>query len=195
MEKPLFLILTFLFLSNIFGQNKLAIELNDGTVLDGFGRIKPDETILFKKTEDSEKEIYNYLKVEKLLIHYDDSIHEFEYKIIDGSAGNGSVKLFEIIKTGKVILYQDYISGMSYGQNMIGEYGFTRYSETIYYISVIDSDLVTSLRHGNTYSNRFKKIAQKYFVDCPDLMEKIKSKFFKRYDIHSIVDYYNEKCK
>ncbi|WP_445713527.1 hypothetical protein [Flavobacterium sp.] len=194
--KHIFLAISFFFLfSATQAQNKITITLKDSTVLNGFGRIKVDETILFKKTEDSEKEIYDYTTVKKLIIHSDESDQEYEYKIVEGSGGVGSVKLIEILKTGKINLYQDYASGMSYGPNMTGGYGFTSYSKTTYYISENGSDTVTNLRIGNTYSKRFKKIAKKYFNDCPDLLEKINSKFFKRYGIHSVVKYYNEKCE
>lgn len=207
--KNLVLTISFFFLfSATEAQNKISITLKDSTVINGFGRIKVDETILFKKTEDSKKEIYDYKTVKKLIIHSDESDQEYEYKIV---AGVGSIKLIEILKSGKVNLYQDYASGMLYGpnmtggygsnitdgyvSNMTGDFGFTSYSKTTYYISVNGSDAVTDLRIGNTYSKRFKEIAKKYFKDCPDLLEKINSKFFKRYGIHSVVEYYNEKCE
>jgi hypothetical protein len=69
----------------------------------------------------------------------------------------------EIIKIGKLNLYQDYASGISYSPNMTGGgYGFTNYSKTTYYISERETDTVTNLRIGNTYSKRFKKIVQIY---------------------------------
>ncbi len=193
--KKIFLFTLSLFLfSNIHAQNKLSIELKDGTVMNGFGRIKIDETILFKKTEDSEKEVFDYKTVKKLTIYSDESKQEYEYKIVQGSGGVGSIKLIEFLKVGKVNLYQDYASGMTYGPNMTGGYGFTSYSKTTYYISESGSDTVTNLRIGNTYSKRFKKIAKKYFNNCPDLLEKINNKYFKRYGIESVIEYYNINC-
>jgi hypothetical protein len=194
MKKTLLFTLLLLLFSNIYSQNKLSIELKDGTVLEGLGRIKVDETILFKKAEGAEKEIYNYKTVKKLVIYSDNSQQEYEYKVVEDSGGLGSIKLIEIIKTGKVTLYQDYASGVTYGPNMSGGYGFSSYSKTTYYISKSGSDVVTNLRIGNTYSKRFKKIAKRYFNDCPDLLEKINSKFFKRYGINAVVEYYNKKC-
>lgn len=194
MKKTLLFTLLLLLFSNIYSQNKLSIELKDGTVLEGLGRIKVDETILFKKSEDAEKEIYNYKTVKKLIIYSDKLKQVYEYKVVQDSGGVGSIKLIEIIKTGKVTLYQDYASGVTYGSNMSGSYGFTSYSKTTYYISKNGSDVVTNLRIGNTYSKRFKKIAKRYFSDCPDLLEKINSKFFKRYGIHAVVEYYNKSC-
>lgn len=194
MKKILLLIISLLLFSNSIAQNKLSIELKDGTVLKGFGRIKVNESILFMKTEKAEKEIYDYKTVRRLNIYTDNSEQNYEYKIIDGTGGVSSIILLEIIRTGKVNLYQDFISGVSYGPNMSGGYGFSNYSKTTYYISQKESNIVTKLRIGNTYSKRFKKIAKKFFNSCPDLLEKINSKFFKRYGIHSVVDYYNKKC-
>ena len=194
--KKLFLLTLSLFLfSNIIAQNKLSLELKDGTAMDGFGRIKNNETILFKKTEDAEKEFYNYTTVKKIILYADDSEQNYEYKIIEDFNGIRNIILLEILKIGKVNLYQNYGDGIVYhGPITPSGFGGSSYSKTKYYLSKSEDDIVTNLKNGNTYSKRFKKIAKTYFTSCPDLLEKINNKFFKRYEIHSVVEYFNEKC-
>ena len=67
-------------------------------------------------------------------------------------------------------------------------------SKTTYFMSINSNDVAINLKIGNTYSKRFKKIAKKYFSDCPDLLSKIENKYFSRYDIRNVVEYYNNKC-
>ncbi|OBX25571.1 hypothetical protein A9996_08995 [Gelidibacter algens] len=102
----------------------------------------------------------------------------------------------ERVSEGKVNLYQDFVSSTMYVPNMAagGGYGFAGSSSTLYYISRGGSDTVINLRACNTYSNRFKKMANDYFKDCNDLIDKINSKYFDRYGIQSVVNYYNEDC-
>ena len=194
--KKEFLFGIFLFIfSNIVAQNKISLSLKDGSVINGIGKIKTDKQILFKKTKDAEKEFYNYETVKKVTIYTDNAEQTYEYKYVEGFEGFGSIKLLEIIIVGKSNLYQDYSSGMTYGPNMTGGYGFSSHSKTTYYISKNGEDIAINLKIGNTYSKRFKKIAQKIFSDCPELLNMINTKHFNRYGIKSVVNHYNEECK
>jgi hypothetical protein len=177
-------------------QNKISITLKDGSIIHGLGRTIEDGKILLKKTKGAKKEIYDYKTVKKLTIYNDDDTEEnYNYKIIEGSAGFDSVKLLEVILVGEVILYQDYTDGMAFSPNMMGGgSGFTSYSKTTYYIAKKGSDIVTNLKLANTYSKKFIKLTKKYFGDCNELMSKIKAKDFKRYGIEAVVKYYNNNC-
>ena len=107
------------------------------------------------------------------------------------------IKLLEVEKFGKVKLYKYTGTSRvnSFATDGIGGFGSMRYSTTKYYISKNNSIRVRDLRIGNTYSRRFRRIAKRYFSDCPDLMKKIESReYFDRYEIGSVVDYYNDNC-
>ncbi len=195
---PLLLLIVFTITSS-YSQEKITIEFTDSTQIKGYGRIKIDGSILYRKEKDSEKEIYSYKtekKVKKLTIHFDDSDKNYEYKFtyFDGSK---NYKLLELFKTGKVNLYIKNISGRT-NPAVTGGFGMgMSYSSINYYISKKNSDLVLDLRQGNTYSKRFrKKIATEFFNDCSDLMDKINTReYFNRYGIESVVDYYNKNCE
>ncbi len=82
------------------------------------------------------------------------------------------------------------------------EYVLDRYYDktdtlvTLYYISRKGQDFADRVRVGIKFK-KFKKISDLYFRDCPDLISKIESKYFKREDhegVEDLVIYYNENC-
>jgi hypothetical protein len=193
--KNLYLLFTFFYLSvNTSAQNKILIKFKNGTEIEGYGRIMLDDNILYREKKGAEKKIYNYMTVRKLIVFNEDSRNHYEYKVA-GAVGYEDFKLFKIVKTGKITLYEEVFNGRTNPGTMGGLN--MSYSSVNYYISKVGSNRVTNLREGNTYSKRFrKKIALKYFSDCSDLMDKINTReFFNRYGIESVVDYYNEKCE
>ncbi|MDH3323469.1 MAG: hypothetical protein OEM04_10795 [Flavobacteriaceae bacterium] len=198
MKNTILFTLFLLIFSDVIAQNTISLTLKDGSVINGIGRFSGIEKILLRKTENSEKEIYDYKTVKKMTMYFDSdgSEENYEYKVIEASGISGDIKLLEIILTGNVNLYRDVTIGTStYMSNGFGGgFGVTGSSKTTYYISNTGSDIATDLRMGNTYSKRFKKIAIKYFKSCPDLLEKINNKYFKRNGIGSVVKYYNENC-
>lgn len=175
--------------------DEIKITLRDGSVIEGLGRINVDEKIIYKENKEAEKKIYNYRTVEKITIKINHSKTTLEYKVIEGSDNTDSVKLLEKILTGKVNLYEDYKSGVSYSPTINGSFGFSNYSKTTFYISKNGNDTVIDLKNGNIYSEKFKEIAQNLFSDCPDLLNKIDTKYFDRYRIEEVVKYYNLFCK
>ncbi|WP_127844341.1 hypothetical protein [Psychroflexus aestuariivivens] len=186
----------FLFFSNIEAQNSISISFRDGSSINGYGRIKTNDRILIRRSKNADKEIYDYKTVRRLRVNYGDTTKDYEYKVLKDGRGPGSVKLLHIIQEGNVDLYQVQHSGMIYPSTGFSNTGFatTTTSSTTYYMSESESDLVVNLRIGNTYSRRFRKIAKEYFGDCEELLKKIKLKHFERYDVESVVKYYNEFC-
>lgn len=196
--KSLYSLLFFLFtIPNVTSQEKITIVFSDSTEIKGYGSIRADDRIFYRKDKNAQKEIYTYKtprKVRKLTIHNQDSDKIYEYKIIENSGKSADIKLLEITKTGKINLYKETYTGMT-NPAMAGGMSMP-YSTSTYYISKNNEIFGVNLRQGNVYSKRFRRIAKKYFSDCPDLMNKIKARdFFKRYGIESVVDYYNETCE
>ena len=91
------------------------MTLKDGSVINGIGRFSGIEKILLRKTENSEKEIYDYKTVKKMTMYFDSdgSEENYEYKVIEASGISGDIKLLEIILTGNVNLYRDVTIGTS----------------------------------------------------------------------------------
>jgi hypothetical protein len=192
--KKVFLISIFLlFISNLIAQNKISLILKDGSTINGFGRIKTNDEILYKKTEDSEKQIFNYKTVRKLIVYTDDYEQNYEYRVNNDT---GKVKLLEIILVGKVNLFKHVQGSGAYTPNSIGGgFDFTAGSYITYYISKNENNIsVTSLGIGNTYSKRFKTTANEFFNSCPDVLEKINNKYFNRYGVEAVVEYFIDNC-
>ena len=68
-------------------------------------------------------------------------------------------------------------------------------STEVYYIAKNDDDKLTKLFNLFGPSKKvFKKIVPKFFGDCPDLLDKIDYKEYRKGDIVEIVNFYNLKC-
>ena len=171
---------------------KANLILRSGDTLSGIARINTQDEIIFKKKEKDEKVVYNYKTVSKVNLEIDGDEIEYIYKIIIGRRINGIMLLepYGVFGEDKLNLFVDISSG-SY--NMNGFKGNT--TKTTYFIGKNNSTGVSHIGIGNTYSKKFKKIAQKYFKSCPDLIKKIKNKDFKRYGIRSVMEYYDINCK
>lgn len=168
--------------------------MKDGSTIDGFGRIKENDEILYRQTEDSEKQIFNHKTIKKLIIYSDDSEQNYEYRV---NNDNGKIKLLEILYFGKINIFKDVVGGVAYAPTPIdGGFGFTPSSYSFYYISKNGNNIsVTSLGYATTYSKEFRKKAKEFFNSCPDLLEKINNKYFNRYGIEAVVKYYIENCE
>ena len=171
---------------------KANLILRDGGTLSGIARINTQNEIIFKKKEKDEKIVYDYKTVSKINLEIDGNEKEYIYKIILDRRINGIMLLepYGVFGKNKLNLFVDISSG-SY--NMNGFRGNT--TKTTYFIGKNNNTGVTHLGIGNTYSKKFKKIAKDYFKSCPDLLEKINNKYFKRYGIRSIMEYYEQNCE
>ena len=168
--KNLYLLVLFsLFIATINSQEKITIVFTDGTEINGYGRIKINEKILFRKNKNAPKETYSYdteRKVKTLIIHNDDADKSYEYKVLHNN-GFTQHKLLEIYKIGKVNLYIEPLNA-STNPDVHGGIEMS-YSYTNYYMAKKNTDTIVDLRQGNVYSRRFRKdIATNFFNDCPD---------------------------
>ncbi|MEN8125913.1 MAG: hypothetical protein ABFR32_12380 [Bacteroidota bacterium] len=200
--RKIFMLTFFIAVSNLIAQNKITMTLRDGSILTGIGKIGNYNKIIFKKDKNDEKSIYDYKSVKNIVITYGEKERKYEYKIVEGNTntnGNSLIKLLEPIDIGNVNLFGEYSYGaipVPMGSNGTGmNMMYSSSPKTTYFLSRKGEDIVTQLYTNNTYSKKFMTIAEKYFEDCPKLLNKIKSKHFNRYGIESIVSYYNNYCE
>jgi hypothetical protein len=64
-----------------------------------------------------------------------------------------------------------------------------------YYLRKKHEKEVTHISSTHLFSKNFKKAATSYFEDCPDLVEKIATKEYRKRDIRAVIEFYNAKCK
>ncbi|KZS41907.1 hypothetical protein AWE51_00225 [Aquimarina aggregata] len=186
MDKYIILIvINFLIINSLLAQQKVVVTKRDGSVINGYGRVKLNNKISFRNTEDGEKVIYDYKTVKNITFLEKETKRTFEYKLAtDGGSSIGEIKLLQVIINDKVNLYLELIMQ----PNSFGD------KAKIYYISKKGEDTARRLGIGNTYSRKFKRVANKYFQDCPDLLQKISNKYFKRYNVENVVKYYLKEC-
>jgi len=171
------------------------VEMRSGEILEGVARLNLNNEIVFKKDIDDDKIFYNYKTAKSVKLTIEGKQEEYAYKIVDGVAHPHAIKLLEVFTKGNVILYFKKKSSNTTHTGVTPTGMGMMYTNFDYYLGVPGQDLVTDLRNGNTYSKRFKTIAKEYFSDCPDLLKKIKDKYFKRYEIRAVVKYYNNNCQ
>ena len=131
-----------------------------------------------------------------------------EYKSAKGEDGNMDMKITDkhrwmaCVSNGNDISL--YFEHMQYNLNKKGEIsgkstGSGMAPSTWYYVMREGEDMPTRIAYaGNDLSNSnsfFRAWGQKYFADCPDLVEQIKDKKMKTGDIVEVLNFYSTKCK
>jgi hypothetical protein len=199
-SKLLFLTIALLSIVNTFAQyEKTTVHYRNGEVKQGFAKFAfMSDKLKFKETKEQKKpSLLTYKELDKFVIGYGNDKTEYQYKIVKGKPGakllkvklRGDVSLYYEIKTsGGAPMAMGGVGGMTMGM------GFSSSTE-VYYIAKKDDDIVIQLFNMLGVSKKkFKKIVPEFFGDCPELIEKIKNKEYKKRDIVEIVDYYNNEC-
>lgn len=162
-----------------------TILLANGESLEGYFDIKKDRKIKFRKTLQDQKIPIDRELVDEL-IGYNFSLFIRKYK----KGSRYKVKVVHRIIEGEVELFIIKKNRSSSSGPVQASFS----DETHYYIGTEKGNIVTYLKLANTYSNKFSKVAEEYFGDCPELIDKIKNRGFERNDIIGIVSFYNNKC-
>ncbi|MDX1830474.1 MAG: hypothetical protein R3342_13120 [Lutibacter sp.] len=178
------LISTFGISQNNPAYKPIKVYFNDGSVLNGVGKIG-NKLIKFK-THGENREIVKYtpddiygfdLLVERKVIKY-------RYRYLSNK--NDKLILLVLAIQGKVSLYIDenhlnqlYQSRLDPGYN--------------FYVGRESNSSVTFLS-TNQGSSKGIEPTLEYFKDCPSLYAKIKSRFLRISEMPEIVENYNSEC-
>ena len=171
--------------------NPVTVILNSGIEMEGFLDIKENSDIKFKDSLDSNQTIIFKKENIKSLI-FEDAI--FQYMTVVKNSSK-EIKALQVEIDGDVMLFSDsfkrYMPG---GHAVTGTSANVSGNEVQYYLGKKDQTEVTFLGYSNSYSKKFKKIAEEYFGSCSKLLEKISNREFERFDITGIVNFYNNEC-
>uniref|UniRef100_UPI004049C581 hypothetical protein n=1 Tax=Flavobacterium sp. TaxID=239 RepID=UPI004049C581 len=188
----------------MFSQSQVTLVLRNGDTLRGYCKINKKEKIVFTKSMDDKKRIFDHKEVKQAIIYENGKIITYEYKFVQNYIVKNNILLIaEPFIKGKISLHKRQVEGYNYSPSFaIGPDGmFTSmvagggyYETTMYFVSNGTPDNVTYLSDVKTDSKRFKELAVTIFGDCPDLMEKINNDFFGKEGTVEIVEYYNEHC-
>ncbi len=190
-----------------------TLKLRNGAVINGKAKITIDNKVKLKK--GNEKLIYDYRSLDRFNIEINGEKVSYVYKIVAGK----EPKLLKIIREypGRVNLYviENEPNSASYNHPQTATIktsdGNTAVINTSvpsvntkvlinqineYYANKGDGHEVTKI--GNDHpifgKKKFKESANEFFKDCPEIIRRINKNEFRRSEMDSIVDFYNENC-
>ncbi len=201
-----------------FGFNsyeKATLKLRNGKEIDGEAKITNDQEVKFKK--GNEKEIYDYRNLESFKLIRNGEMVSYTYKIITGKKPRllkivreypGRINLFvfeynhnnnsgafntvqtsqKMTPAGEINIVNNSGSAMNSGVSLgvVNEY-YVNKGSGHEVIKIGNDHPVFGKRH-------FKKTINEFFKDCPEIIRKVNENEFRRAEMVSIVDFYNENC-
>lgn len=172
-------IFSFSVLHAQYSEGKIYFK-ND-SVSKGLIRVKTFGGIKFKTSENSEPLEYDY----KTILGYDVKGWQYRY---EKKKETRKPELFKLILEGKITIYEGkvYKPNTQTIDDSFSEVNSLMDWQTVYFIKA-NSKLIKVI-------NKFKKKQLEIFQDCAELIEKIKQKELKKWQIYDIVEFYNEDC-
>lgn len=203
----------FLFLvsGNIYSQGLFSsmeegtLIFKDGTQKDGLIKIVGN-TVKYRISKEDEKIKYDHTELYRVFFK-DPERTDFLYEFVSLKLYNNP-QLLKVEIDNNLSLYCNNVSsysgpaggfsGGAVGMSMGGGMGMSvggANSTTVYYIKKKDELVATTLVvYGSFPTKSFKKTVRSYFTDCPELIEKVNKKEFRKKHFMEIVDFYNENC-
>jgi hypothetical protein len=175
------------------------LRFADGKSLKGLAAFpdKPnDRTILFKSKENAEPVSYSSESLKTLIYFFDDGTVEFDrimiYPSLLNSKKSAGPYWLEVIERGYTTLYFALREGSTMVRSGVSS---TTSADKFWYCMRPNEEAakVISWVIGKVNANEtFRREAQKYFKDYPELSEKIKDKTYKYDQIVETVRDYNK---
>lgn len=192
---------------------RATLKLRNGKEITGEAKITNDEKIKFKKGK--EKEIYDYRSLDRCKINSNGDQVSYIYKIIAGKEPRllkivreypGGLNLFVIeYKTNSTSFNHPQTSTITTLDGKTAEISTSVPSLNIkgpinqineYYVNKGSGHEVIKIGsdHPIFGKSHFKKTVNEFFKDCPEIIRKVNENEFRRSEMDSIVDFYNENC-
>ena len=199
---------------NLNPYEKATLKLRNGKVIEGEAKITYEKEVKFRK--DNIKEKYDYRTLESFKLIKDGKTASYIYKIIVGK----KPRLMKVVREypGRINLFViEYRQNSSSGtfstpqssqiNTPAGDVVVTNPGSPVnsgvslgvvneYYANKGSGLEVTKIGddHPVFGKRQFKKAINEFFKDCPEIINKVKKNEFRRRDMVSIVDFYNENC-
>lgn len=172
---------------NVYAQDQEAVlYFKDGDSIQGYGMIKGNK-VKFKIALEDKFESWDSESVSKIEFYGFNLTRTFKYVKLNKY---DNPEILEVILEEEVSLYRDsYMEWHSLGNNNGGGH----YSQIVKdYLKRIDDAYPTCVNCD--VFNKWKKNTMSFFSDCPTLVQKIKTNFFREKDLQEIVEYYIDYC-
>lgn len=190
--------------------NQAIIYFNDGTSLEGVGRLKTvltskEEVIVFKIDKTDADEIWTYKDVNGITIIYEDEIIHYEYLKVNK---NSFPELYEVVTEGTIKLFKKrtikkYLSSSTLPSNngIETSKGFNlnqKTSETFVNPKEVENTTYYLKKDAEEFPTKVKdnyiKSFVEYMKDCDFLVEDIKNHKYNLGQLKELVDEYNANC-
>lgn len=191
--------------------NRAIIYFNDGSSLEGVGRLKTiftsrEEVIIFKIDENDKDETWTYKDVNGITIIYDEGVIHYEYL---KSSKYSFPELYEVVTEGTIKLYkkrfvmkEGKFPSVNNNQMFFNSSGTINPTNTnpsiqfpakeieksIYYLKKETEEFPTKIK-----DNYIKSFAE-YMKDCDYLVEDIRNHKYNLSQFKNLVDEYNANC-
>ncbi|WP_430409762.1 hypothetical protein [Kordia sp.] len=183
-----YIILFIAFTTICFGQNqKCELLFNDGTTIEGYGSLTNKDKIKFRLDRNSKPDTWDHTNVKRITFFGFENLKvTYQYVKMMFSTKR---KLLEVVVDGEVKLLADVKSEwMSLGK----PWNNTKIDATELFLIKHNEKELTPVNLG-LFGNWKKKLLR-YFEDCPEVTDGIKSGEYNRNNIKTLVEDYNIYC-
>lgn len=169
------------------------IHLNDGTSVDGIGKLKTilttrEEVIVFKKDENDNDKTWTSKDVKGITIIDDDEVRDYQYLKVSKYS---FPELYEVVVDGFVILYEKIkisVIRETLDDSNLKSPSVRSYEKKTYYLKKEQEEFPTKIK------DNYIKSTSEYMKDCDPLVRKIKNHEYDYSMIKELVEYYNDIC-
>ncbi len=175
--------------TNCFSQSeKATIFFKDGESIQGYGFVKNNK-VKFRVSLDSKGDFWEHEMIDKIEFETFFGIKTFKY--IKANDFNPPF-LMELVTEGEVSLYRKSSSSWQTNPGLNGLPSNYKVEKVTNFLIRKGDDFPSCLNCG--LFNKWKKRSIDFFINCPGLIEKIKSNEYREIHLQEIVEYYNDFC-
>lgn len=191
MKNLLFILFLSMSISFTYAQKRVTITKQDGTVIQGYGKIVASG-VKYKSTKKSKFKTIKGTEIDKVVLK---SKHGTDQYVFRPLKEGKKPKLMALKYEGKSIeLYELYLGSPTGVASSGGVSGSVSVNVIRYYVMRKGEKAVTMIRSGAVMGKTFEKRAKAYFTGCPSLLSKLGSKGFKKNDLDNVMKFYDENC-
>jgi len=210
--KRFLLIAIFLISTIIYAENstralnpsdqyeEATIHFHDGTSIKGYGKITSNYSIKFKTEKGSKPDIWTELMLKGITLHEDNLDILFLYVKVNRRK---TIRLLEVIELGEISIFAEVSTNVLpftvfFNVGGSGSFPSNNLGLSTSYNNDVDFDLNVKKENQEainfTTVFKFRKTASRFFENCPQIVDKLKDKTYKRVDVLEMVYYYNDYC-
>ncbi|MFI1772798.1 hypothetical protein [Thalassobellus citreus] len=194
--KKIFFIYFFLITISFFGQtivtNNATVFLKNNTVLQGEMRMGLKGLRI--KHNSKKFKVYMGKEIDSVHISTINHTHRFVYTPLKFNKGkHKDYKLMQPVFEGDKITLYNYNESV-FMSNGFGMYGMSGGSFNFLYAIRNNEKVPVRIASSFGFHKGFRKVAPKYFKDCPKLVSKINNDIYTKENVLEAIKFYESNC-